>query len=264
MTIWRLIAHHEDPDAAIAEMKRRNRIAIGWSDVGDLSKAKVSRSSDITQLISETHHPIENTHLGGPSLWNIYYEMQKGDMVILNARSRRKCVFQVIGSYVFEADEGQILGYAHQRSACLTSMDADTLWEKAGNVVAKGQNIRWTLAACSDSKEAEHEIYKEGIRYSISSTAIERNPAAREACIEYYGAKCDVCMFDFSKAFGELGAGYIHVHHRLELSSRVGEYSIDPVEDLIPLCPNCHAMAHRRRPAVSLEELKEIYWQRQV
>lgn len=259
MTTWRLIAHHEEAEGAIEEMKRRNRIAIGWTRVGDLSKANVSGQSDIAALISKAHHPIENARLGGPSLWNFYHHMQEGDLVILNASGKRVCVFEVVGPYIYESGPGQIKGYAHQRAACFTLLDPKDLWDSSGSTVAKGQNIRWTLAACVESPKAKPAIYKEGARYSVISTAIERNPLAREACIKHHGCKCSVCGFDFGTVFGELGKGYIHVHHRVEISSKSGEHQVNPIDDLIPLCPNCHAMAHQKRPPVSVENLKEMY-----
>lgn len=261
MTIWRLIAHHEDAAVAIEEMKHRNRIAIGWSRTGDLSKSGVSKPSDISALISQTHHPIENSHLGGPSLWNLYHHMQEGDLVIVNANGKRVCVFEVLGPYIYEAGPAQIMDYAHQRSACLTSINPEDLWDSSGSSIAEGQNIRWTLAACSEPITAQPAIYREGARFSVISTVIERNPLARDACIAHYGCKCNVCDVDFGKIYGEIGAGYIHVHHRVEISTRPDEYTVNPIEDLIPLCPNCHAMAHRERPPISIDRLKAMYRQ---
>jgi len=38
-----------------------------------------------------------------------------------------------------------------------------------------------------------------------------------------------------------------------------GEQVIDPYEDLIPVCANCHRMLHRRKDDVlSADELKEM------
>ncbi|MCZ8076019.1 MAG: HNH endonuclease [Paucibacter sp.] len=240
-------------------MKQRSRIAIGWTGVGDLSKAEISGQSDIATLISKAHHKIKNAHLGGPSLWNLYHHMQEGDLVILNAPRKRVCVLEVIGPYIYESASGQIKGYGHQRPACLTSLDPKDLWDSSGAAVASGQNIRWTLAACIELPGAKSAIYKEGARYSVTSTAIERNPLARAACINHHGCKCNVCGFDFEAVFGELGKGYIHVHHRVEISTNSSEHQVNPVEDLIPLCPNCHAMAHQKRPPVPVENLKEMY-----
>lgn len=259
MNIWRLIAHHEEPDSAIEEMKMRSRIAIGWTRVGDLRKKNIAGPSDITALISKSYSTTENSHLGGPSLWNLYHAMQEKDLVILNANGKRVCVFEVLGPYIYEPGKRQIKDYGHQRSACLTSINPEDLWNRHGSAVAGGQNIRWTLASCSEPVTAKIAIYKEGVRFSVTSTAIERTPLARQECIQHFGCKCFVCGFDFMKAYGKLGANYIHVHHKVDISTKTAVYEVDPIKDLVPLCPNCHAMAHQRRPSISIEELKVIY-----
>lgn len=65
-------------------------------------------------------------------------------------------------------------------------------------------------------------------------------------CIEKYGCKCSVCGFDFEKEYGELGKGFIHIHHIVPIARIGKEYKIDYEKDLIPVCPNCHAMLHRK------------------
>jgi 5-methylcytosine-specific restriction protein A len=55
-----------------------------------------------------------------------------------------------------------------------------------------------------------------------------------------------------------LGAGFIQVHHTVPLSSIGTEYVIDPIRDLIPVCPNCHAMLHRKTPPFSIAELRGL------
>jgi 5-methylcytosine-specific restriction protein A len=108
------------------------------------------------------------------------------------------------------------------------------------------------------------ESFREGsVREALVKT-YERNPAARHRCIEYYGAQCVVCGFNFEAVYGPIGAGYIHVHHEVPLSEIGKEYEVDPIQDMKPVCPNCHAMIHRKRPAYSITELCEIVIQRQV
>lgn len=102
------------------------------------------------------------------------------------------------------------------------------------------------------------EEYYEGATKTISVTVYERDPKAREACIDHYGAECVVCCFNFEEKYGALGAGYIHVHHLRSLSEVDKEYQVDPINDLRPVCPNCHAMLHRYKPPLSIEELKAI------
>jgi len=87
----------------------------------------------------------------------------------------------------------------------------------------------------------------------------ERDPKARSECIKHYGAICKVCGFDFEKVYGEMGKGFIHVHHITKLASINCSYTVDPVKDLIPLCPNCHAMIHNTYygKELTIQELKE-------
>ena len=83
------------------------------------------------------------------------------------------------------------------------------------------------------------------------TTVRERNPKARQACIDYWGYKCVVCGMSFGEKYGDLGEGFIHVHHLLPIADSDGERQVDPVEELRPVCPNCHAMLHRKRPPLT-------------
>jgi 5-methylcytosine-specific restriction protein A len=98
--------------------------------------------------------------------------------------------------------------------------------------------------------------YYEGALQQITINAYERNPKARSACIEHYEARCIVCGFDFEENYGEIGKDFIHVHHLKPLGEVGAEYKIDPINDLCPVCPNCHAMLHRRMPPFSISELR--------
>lgn len=102
------------------------------------------------------------------------------------------------------------------------------------------------------------QTFREGAVRQVSVNAYERDPKARQKCIDYYGSSCSICGFDFGRAFGQLGKGFIHVHHLRPISEIAEEYEIDPIKDLRPVCPNCHAMIHRRSPPFSLEEIKML------
>jgi len=104
----------------------------------------------------------------------------------------------------------------------------------------------------------EIATYAEGAVKKIQVNSYERNAQARQRCIEHYGARCIVCGFNFREVYGEIGDGFIHVHHLRELSEIGEEYEVDPVRDLVPVCPNCHAMIHRRKPAYTVEEIKDL------
>lgn len=100
--------------------------------------------------------------------------------------------------------------------------------------------------------------FTEGTTKPIIVNIYERNPMARKKCIEHFGPKCLVCGFDFEDKYGELGKGFIHIHHVLDLSEIGKEYEVDFTKDLVPVCPNCHAMLHKRKPAYKVNELIEL------
>jgi len=89
------------------------------------------------------------------------------------------------------------------------------------------------------------------------SSLYERSAVARRRCVKYYGCSCSVCGFSFESVYGELGRDYIHVHHIVPLAELDAEYEVDPIRDLRPVCPNCHAMLHRKSPALSIDDLKK-------
>lgn len=99
------------------------------------------------------------------------------------------------------------------------------------------------------------KVYLEGSKIPVSGWRIERNFEARKACLTYHGHKCKLCNFDFEAKYGDLGEGYIHVHHVNPISDYNGERPVNPVEHLIPVCPNCHAMIHRGGKTRSVDEI---------
>lgn len=98
----------------------------------------------------------------------------------------------------------------------------------------------------------------EGAKRTVIVNSYERNPKARNECIEHHGVLCSVCGFDFKEKYGDIGAGFIHVHHLTQLSNIGKGYKVDPIKDLRTVCPNCHSMLHRKNPPYSIEELKSF------
>ena len=111
----------------------------------------------------------------------------------------------------------------------------------------------------NEVEEVETNIrFREGSTSQTVINSYERNPQARKKCLEYYGTSCFVCEFNFGKTFGKIGEGFIHVHHLKPISEIREEYEINPVEDMRPVCPICHAIIHRRDPVFSIEEMKKL------
>lgn len=108
-----------------------------------------------------------------------------------------------------------------------------------------------------DEVQSPLGIY-EGAFSQVLVNRYERNPQARKQCIEHYGAVCAACGLSFSRVYGVIGEGFIHVHHLVQLSTITAEYKVDPIADLRPVCPNCHAMIHRKEPPYTIEEMQAI------
>lgn len=86
----------------------------------------------------------------------------------------------------------------------------------------------------------------EGAKYQVTVNKYERSSIARQKCIEANGTRCFVCGFEFEKIYGEVGKNFIHIHHIIPLNKIGKEYVINYKNDLIPVCPNCHAMLHKK------------------
>ncbi len=119
----------------------------------------------------------------------------------------------------------------------------------------------WANVTMSYPDNPEESIYTEGTvegtKKVIYTTKYERDPKVRRAFLKGKQLKCEVCGFDFEKVYGELGSGYIEVHHKRPVSE--GEHITDLNKDLVMLCSNCHRMIHRGRDhMITVEELKGI------
>ncbi len=106
--------------------------------------------------------------------------------------------------------------------------------------------------------ERAYQCNKEGNMKIISSKYYERNPKNRRLAIEIHGLTCAVCGFNFKEMYGDLGHGFIEVHHISPLNLFECETTIDPEKDLITVCSNCHRMLHRNKGNSPLiDELKK-------
>ena len=106
---------------------------------------------------------------------------------------------------------------------------------------------------------AGSEELLEGEAETVVLNKYERNIKARKACIAYHGTSCSVCGMDFGKFYGPEFAGMIEVHHIVPISSIGKEYVVDPIKDLVPVCPNCHFALHSKKDRVyTIEELKAL------
>ncbi len=121
----------------------------------------------------------------------------------------------------------------------------------------------FSIKGQGEEKEKEDpytsEVYstKEGRRIAVYTTKYERNSKNRNKAIELHGTKCSICGFDFEKTYGDIGKGFIEVHHVKPLSEIDEEMEINPETDLVCVCANCHRMIHKKHNGVySVDEMR--------
>lgn len=149
---------------------------------------------------------------------------------------------------------------------------AETAMLKAGEEQGRGAIIMHFLKINNSSFEIEmygagsvaeetvpeeYMAHVEGKAVKVEYSRRMRSAINRQKAIEIHGSTCAVCGFDFEKTYGHLGRGFIEVHHLNPLGESEEEAAVNPATDLIPLCANCHRMAHRGKDGVlSLNELR--------
>ena len=113
----------------------------------------------------------------------------------------------------------------------------------------------------ADIAPTRNQSIPEGAKTRVEVNRYERNQQNREQCIAEYGTSCSVCSMDFGSTYGAFADGYIHVHHIVPLAQIEdhANHTVDPKNDLVPVCPNCHAMLHQHpdKPC-TVEKLRQL------
>jgi predicted restriction endonuclease len=129
-------------------------------------------------------------------------------------------------------------------------------------IFLRALGIQEAESSSPDGHTDLHAEYSESRRRSRERYFFARNPKLTEAAKRYHGFRCQACGFDFAAEYGQLGEGYIEAHHLDPLSERPELEWTDELRTSVVavrvLCANCHRMIHRRRPALSLGQLRQI------
>lgn len=165
----------------------------------------------------------------------------------------------LLGNQYFESIDpmGIQQWFPQQSGISIKSEITDLLESIWFDFIRKHKYIKESFISNDTATETTRSFF-EGKSKDVQQTRYERNPQARKICLSHYGYSCQICGFNFEKHFGDIGKGYIHVHHINPIAEIGKQYKIDPQKDLIPICPNCHAMIHSKRPIFTIEELKNI------
>jgi 5-methylcytosine-specific restriction protein A len=103
--------------------------------------------------------------------------------------------------------------------------------------------------------QRDREGYEEGQKLVAEITVTIRNPKLAKRARAHYGVNCQVCAFNFQERYGDIGSGFIEVHHLTQLALTAGP-RIATLDDVCVVCANCHRMMHRRTPPFTVEEMK--------
>lgn len=160
-------------------------------------------------------------------------------------------------------DSKAIVGaaYQHQHGSPLRNIDFSggqaSVVPKLATLGFKVVAMEVTDVTTALPEEVPDSMWEGGKR-TVSVNAYERSADARASCIEAHGSSCQICGFDFAKVYGADFQGFIHVHHRVPVSQVGARYKVDPALDLVPLCPNCHAVVHYGNSTRSVEDVKQL------
>ena len=137
------------------------------------------------------------------------------------------------------------------------SLSAKTI-AGTGGIYVRLENATWEYPQNPSSQQTTESVteYFEGNPIEVRQTKYERDSKARAACLKHHGYSCKACSLNFEQRYGLIGREYIHVHHIEPLSSIRATRKVDPIKDLVPLCPNCHAMIHKLPSPQTLEVLR--------
>lgn len=257
-----------------------------WDQLPDLGTyANIDELKDgidvLTPGLESNRHKIGN-HAG--QLWRFRTEIKPGDIVVLplkdRSRNRHVAIGKVTGTYQFDA--AQEPGALHRipvewldTKIHISALDADLrdwIRKKARGTVRQigvsGAAVRLVATAVPalSGDEAGLQAFEghampEGAITHAEVLRYERSGSARAACLQHFGYRCQVCDLDFEERYGELGRGFMHVHHIVPLHEVAGipNYRVNPIKDLRPVCPNCHAMLHRPKDrTLTVDELRAI------
>ena len=181
-----------------------------------------------TTLFARELFPISDDTVGKWKTGDeIMYEVENGvDSCIVN------CIYEPIGASVLQ---NGIL-----KSWDVSNSDTNKLFDSFDTLLDK------TIPHFERELEAKlkKEELTEGDARTVFTTKYERNPKARAACLAHYGYECQICGMSFEDTYGPEFKNVIEVHHIVPISEIGQNYVVDPIKDLIPICPNCHAIIH--------------------
>lgn len=126
-----------------------------------------------------------------------------------------------------------------------------------------------------DSSQNAHEIsfidetiaVYEGQVQQATTLTYQRSSWFRKKALEHHtiggSIQCQVCSFDFFKGYGEIGKGFIEIHHIKPIyaytDADLKQNITQALVNVAPVCANCHRIIHRNKQVpLSIPDLKSL------
>lgn len=179
-----------------------------------------------------------------PGTTNYYAKIEKYSLFL------KAVPFKINGKYIEQIPKGHEKNYWRRGVRSIT--------ENVYNRIVNHEYISYVQLNDLEKNELETVLH-EGGKKKIYTTVYERSKISRDKAVSIHGYACIVCNFDFKRFYGDWGEGFIHVHHKNPLSVQKERGKVNPKTDLEVVCPNCHAMIHRKKGKVlTSKELIEL------
>ncbi len=213
---------------------------LKWEDAARIALAKIGKDSDVPTIMNEIKH------LG--------LRKSYGDTPVRSLRNAIRIRLED-----FDHAEGKEPKWFVQNfEGCyrLNTLGRSSVPEPYFHLTV-GQKSSCANALSPEEITGDSSI-SEGARKPIIVNRYERDPRARQRCISKHGYKCFACSVLLEDIYGPLASKFVEVHHTTPLYEVGEKHEVSPENDLVPVCPNCHAIIHRREPMLSIDELKEL------
>ncbi|MBN9411935.1 MAG: HNH endonuclease [Burkholderiales bacterium] len=213
-----------------------------------------------SQRFASERLSIEPHYFGRATVGTVYpdAESRKGDLfaTIENfARFRNPVpIRRADGRYYETIPPNRMTNHWRDGVRSLSANDYAAIVGDAGPMM-----LSMPVSEVNEMVENEFESAEEGRPHLRYVTTYERDPKYRRQAIAIHGTRCVACEIDMGERYGVYAQGLIHVHHVQPVSTYEEPKRIDPANDLVPVCPSCHAVIHRKKAAtLSIAELRTM------
>ena len=278
----------------MAHNLRGNVVTLGWGDwVADVDAAEFEDKDALDRFFDQrfADHPKSRRRAARVQIFLFRDEIRIGDLVVLPPKNHEAAeawiaIGEVTGPAIRDPDQPkgarlrrEVKWLARRVPASAAKPDlrrsirtpgtvfrsrADDAARRIRHLATHGEDPGPDSPALSGDEAGVQSEYgdeiPEGAKKRVEVNRYERDAGSRRLCLEHFGYVCQVCGLRFEERYGEIGQAFMHVHHKMPLSEIADHdnHAVNPLEDLVPVCPNCHAMLHRPTgKTLTVEELSQ-------